>query len=131
MSEPIGTFSLEHVTNTYTVGPNNEITNHTNWKGTAEGYGSVFGTLSFSPIPLSEMSESLEGGEVRWTGQGFLEDGTMVAGTGVGTWEKIPDKHIWKTDYVLEISDGTKIRSVGEIALDTLTFTGHNYAVDE
>ena len=130
MSEVIGTFSLEHVTNTYTADENNAITNHTNWKGSAEGYGSVFGTLSFAPIPLNQMNDSLEGGEVRWTGQGFLEDGTNVAGTGVGTWEKVPGKHVWKTDYVLEVSDGTKIRSVGEIALETMTFTGTNYSVD-
>jgi len=130
MSQEIGTFSLEHVSNTYTVDENNAITNHTNWKGTAEGYGSVFGTLSFAPIPLTQMNDSLEGGEVRWTGQGFLEDGTNVAGTGVGTWEKVPGKHVWKTDYVLEVSDGTKIRSVGEIALETMTFTGTNYSVE-
>jgi len=130
MSEVIGEFSLEHVTNTYTVDETNSITNHTNWKGTAEGYGAVFGTLSFSPIALEKMNDSLEGGEVRWTGQGFLEDGTNVAGTGVGTWEKVPGEHIWKTDYVLEISDGTRIRSVGQIALETMTFTGKNYSVD-
>jgi hypothetical protein len=130
MSEIIGTFSLEHVSNTYTVEEGNLITNHTNWKGTAEGYGSVFGTLTFAPVPLGEMNDTLEGGEVRWTGQGFLEDGTNVAGTGVGTWEKVPEEHIWKTDYILEISDGTKIRSVGEIALETMMFTGQNYAVE-
>ena len=39
MSEQIGTFELDHVCNTYTTGPNNEITNHTNWRGTAEGMG--------------------------------------------------------------------------------------------
>jgi len=76
------------------------------------------------------MTEALGGGEVRWTGQGFLEDGTMVAGTGVGTWSKVPDKHVWETDYILDLSDGTQIRSVGQIALDTLTFTGTNYSVD-
>ena len=35
MGEIIGTFVLEHVTNTYTVDENDMITNHTNWKGTA------------------------------------------------------------------------------------------------
>jgi hypothetical protein len=84
--EHVGTFN----TFLYTVDENNAITNHTNWKGSAEGYGAVFGTLSFAPIPLNQMNDSLEGGEVRWTGQGFLEDGTNVAGTGVGTWEKVP-----------------------------------------
>ena len=56
MSEQIGTFELDHVCNTYTAGPNNEITTHTNWQGTAEGYGKVFGTLTFAPMPLSQAS---------------------------------------------------------------------------
>ena len=128
MSEQIGTFELDHVCNTYTTGPNNEITNHTNWRGTAEGYGTVFGTLTFAPMPLSQMDEKLEGGEVRWTGQGFNEDGTVAAATGTGTWSKVPDKHAWKLDYVLELNDGSKIRSVGEIALETLKLTGTNYS---
>ena len=55
MSEQIGTFELDHVCNTYTAGPNNEITTHTNWQGTAEGYGKVFGTLL-----AREFSQSLE-----------------------------------------------------------------------
>ena len=89
MSEVIGTFDLEHVCNTYTTDAENNITNHTNWKGSADGYGSIWGTLTFAPTPLGSMTEALEGGEVRWTGQGFLEDGTSVAGTGAGTWKKI------------------------------------------
>ena len=129
MSEKIGTFELDHICNTYTAGPNNEITNHTNWRGTAEGYGTVFGTLTFAPMPLSQMDETLEGGEVRWTGQGFNEDGTVAAATGTGTWSKVSEKHAWKLDYILELNDGSKIRSVGEIALDNLKFTGTNYSV--
>ena len=54
--------------------------------------------------------------------------GTVAAATGTGTWSKVPDKHAWKLDYVLELNDGSKIRSVGEIALETLKFTGTNYS---
>jgi hypothetical protein len=129
MSEAIGTFALEHISNTYTTDPNNEITNHTNWKGTAEGYGTVFGTLTFAPTPLSQLDEKLDGGNVRWTGQGFLEDGTAAAATGAGTWSKVPGKHAWKVEYILDLNDGSQIKSVGEIALDTLKFTGTNYSV--
>ena len=129
MTEAIGTFELEHICNTYTADEKNEITNHTNWRGTAEGYGTVFGTLTYSPIALGEMDEKLEGGEVRWTGQGFLEDGSSAAATGVGTWKKDPAGHVWHMDYVLELNDGSKIRSVGQIELATLKFTGTNYSV--
>ena len=72
MSEVIGTFELEHVSNTYTVDAENNVTNHTNWKGSADGYGSIWGTLTFAPTPLDSMTEKLDGGEVRWTGQGCL-----------------------------------------------------------
>jgi hypothetical protein len=127
MSEVIGTFELEHVTNTYTTAEDNMVTNHTNWKGTAEGYGSVFGTLTFEPQHLTALTEATEGGAVRWTGQGFLEDGTQAAATGVGTWKKDSEGHLWHIEYILDLHDGSKIRSVGQIALATLKFTGTNY----
>ena len=60
MSEIIGTFELDHICNTFTTDENNMITNHTNWRGTAEGFGAVFGTLTFSPTHLSEMDEKLK-----------------------------------------------------------------------
>jgi len=130
MSEIIGTFELDHICNTFTTDENNMITNHTNWRGTAEGFGAVFGTLTFSPTHLSEMDEKLKGGEVRWTGNGFLEDGTSNAATGTGTWEKDEGGHIWRTDTILEFNDGSKARSIGRIELATLKFSGTIYAID-
>jgi len=76
-----------------------------------------------------ELNDGLEGGPIKRIGQGFLEDGTSIAGSG--QWSKKTGEHVWKTDCILQISDGTKIRSVGEIHLDTLTFSGTNYSVDE
>ena len=131
MAEEVGKFSLEHVSNVYTQDASGQISNHTNWKGTSDVAGTVYGTLIFGPNPLMEMNDSLEGGPVKWIGQAFLEDGTGLAGSGSGQWSKKPGEHIWKTDCILQISDGTKIRSVGDIHLDTLTFSGTNYSVDE
>ncbi|MBM87380.1 MAG: hypothetical protein CMQ41_03300 [Gammaproteobacteria bacterium] len=129
MSEAIGTFELEHVSNTYSVNDQNEVTNQNNWRGSAEGYGTVYGTLTFGPIPLGDMDEKLEGGQVKWVGQGFLEDGSSVAAAGSGTWKKDPNGHIWHTEMILDLNDGSTIRSVGELALETLKFTGTNYSV--
>jgi hypothetical protein len=129
MSEVLGTFDLDHVCNTYTTDQNNYITNHSNWSGVAEGYGKIFGTLTFSPTALGEMNETLEGGKVSWTGQGFLEDGTSVTGTGTGTWKKDPAGHVWHTDYELLLNDGSKIRSIGQIELSTLKYSGANYSI--
>jgi hypothetical protein len=36
---------------------------------------------------------------------------------------------VWTVEYILDFNDGSQIRSVGEIALDTLKFTGTNYAL--
>ena len=131
MAEELGKFSVEHVSNIYLEDPDGNISNHTNWRGTADGYGVIYGTLIFGPTPLMEMNDSLEGGPVKYIGQAFLEDGTNLAGAGSGQWSKKPGEHVWETDYVLQVSDGTKIRSVGEIHLDTLIFSGTNYSVDE
>ena len=126
MAEEIGKFSLEHVSTTYTEDAEGNISTHTNWRGEAEGYGVVYDTTIFGPTALMELNDDLEGGPVKRLGQGFLEDGTSVAGSGSGQWSKKPGEHVWKTDCILQISDGTKIRSI-----DTLTFSGTNYSVDE
>ena len=45
MSEIIGTFELDHICNTFTTDENNMITNHTNWRGTAEGFGELYNSV--------------------------------------------------------------------------------------
>ena len=62
--------------------------------------------------------------------QAFLENGSTLAGIGEGDWSKKPGEHIWSLDYIIQISDGSKIRSVGEINLESLTYTGADYSVD-
>lgn len=129
MSEKIGTFEFAHVANTYTADDNNRIMNYSSWRGAAEGYGTVYGTLAFGPIALGDMNEKLQGGPIKWVGQGFLEDGTSVGGVGTGTWKKDPNGHAWHTEMIVEISDGSRIKSVGQIALATLMFTGTTYSM--
>ena len=82
MAEELGKFSVEHVSNIYMEDADGNISNHTNWRGTADGYGVIYGTLIFGPTPLMEMNDSLEGGPVKYIGQAFLEDGTNLAGAG-------------------------------------------------
>ena len=54
-----------------------------------------------------------------------------MTGHGKGSWQRIPDEHAWKTEVVFNIDDGTQIRSVGELRLDTETHAGTNYSVDD
>ena len=130
MGNELGKFSLEHVSNVYTQDASGQISNHTNWKGTSDVAGIAYGTLIFGPDDLMDMNDNLDGGPVKWIVQAFLPNGNTLAGVGNGEWSKKPGEHIWTVDYVIQISDGTKVRSVGEIHLDTLTFSGTDYSVD-
>ena len=126
MSEELGTFSLKYQGNTYTSNEAGEVTIHQNWEGTADSFGTVFGTLIWGPTPPSGLNE---GGKIEWVGQSFLDDGTTVIGQGEGTWETPPDDHVAKTSLLINISDGTQIRSEGEMALETLEWNGTIYSV--
>ena len=126
MSEELGTYSLKYKGSTYTSDEAGDITINQNWEGTADGFGTVFGTLIWGPTPPSGLNE---GGKIEWVGQSFLEDGTTVVGQGEGTWETPPDDHVAKTSLLINISDGTQIRSEGEMALETLEWNGTIYSV--
>ena len=52
-------------------------------EGTATGYGTVLGTLHFRGEPGAKT------GALSWRGQGFLENGETIVGTGEGTWEEL------------------------------------------
>ena len=130
MGNEIGKFSLEHVSNVYIQDTNGQISNQTNWKGTSDVAGIAYGTLIFGPNDLMEMNDNLEGGPVKWIVQAFLPNGSTLAGVGNGEWSKKPGEHVWTVDYIIQISDGSKIRSIGEIHLDTLVFSGTDYSVD-
>jgi hypothetical protein len=97
MSEEVGTFSLKFSGNTYSSDESGNVTVQQNWEGAADSYGTVFGTLIFGPMSASEMNE---GGPIKWVGQGFLEDGTVVVGLGEGTFESVPGQHIARTTTV-------------------------------
>lgn len=130
MSQELGKFKLEHVSNVYIQGADGQISNHTNWKGVSDVAGVAFGTLIFGPQSLMEMNDNLTSGPVKWIVQAFLDNGSNLAGVGEGEWSKKPGEHIWNLDYIIQISDGSKIRSIGEIHLDTLVFSGTDYSVD-
>jgi hypothetical protein len=127
MSGPIGEFSFKHAGTTYAKTGDGELANYVNFVGTATGYGQVFGTL-IGKRPLSEAGD--ESGAVSWAANAFLEDGSTVGGLGEGTFEKLPNEHIWKISMVTEVSNGDRVRSEGQISLDTLEYTGQLFAVD-
>jgi hypothetical protein len=85
--------------------------------GTATGYGTVLGTLTFRGEP------GAQSGPLSWRGQGFLESGETVAGSGQGTWELI-GKHKWRTRLIVATTDGRCHASDGLLDLQSRTLAG-------
>jgi len=85
--------------------------------GTATGYGSVLGTLTFRGEP------GAQSGPLTWRGQGFLENGETVGGAGQGTWELI-GKYRWRTRLIVSTSDGRCHASDGQLDLKSRTLSG-------
>ena len=114
-------FELEHVSNTYTADDDGNVTNHTNWRGTAENYGSIFGTLTFGPSRLVTWMKNLKAVKSAGPDRGSWKM-VPLSGVGKGTWRKDPQGHVWHTDVTTELNDGSKVRQ-RVLELATLKFT--------
>lgn len=124
--EALGSYQLQHVTNVYSKDANGDIILQTNWKGTADNFGQVFGTLTLGPNTMDTLASDLPS-RAQWIGQAFLPDGTMVVGDGYGVLSTSPEQHKWEVEIIMDLSGGDKILSVGVIDLETLTWSGKNY----
>ena len=124
MAEPTGEFSFNQTGNAYVKGDDGVVVAYVNYDGTATGFGTVIGTLAF-PLPKGGATS----GTCSWAGQGFPPDRAWVTGSGEGTWEQVKGRYAWKIRIpVIEISDGSRLRSEGEIDLEARTFKGKNFA---
>ena len=126
--EALGSWEFEHVSNVYSKNADGHIIMQTNWRGTADNYGAVFGTLTLGPNTIDTLASELPS-RAMWIGQGFLPDGTVAVGDGYGILSTSPDNHTWRTELILNISGGEKILSIGEMDLETLSWKGKNYPV--
>ena len=129
MGEVLGTWEFEHVSNIYSKDSNGQIIIQTNWKGNVENYGVGFGTLTLGPNSMDTVKAQIPS-RAHWLGQGFSPDGTVAIGDGYGILATKKGSHVWTTDLVIDVSDGSKIRSIGEMDLETLTWKGKNYTAD-
>ena len=114
IGKEIGKFTLKAVTTTYALEGNSVLINV---DGTATGYGTVLGTLTFKGEP------GAKNGSLSWRGQGFLDTGETVTGGGEGTWEEA-GKHKWRTRLIVATSDGKCHASEGPLDLKTRTLSG-------
>jgi hypothetical protein len=111
----IGEFSMKAITSTYSPGPAGSLLNQVNWEGTATGFGTVFGTATYSGGP--------KGGSFDWHAEAFLDNGDVMTGGGPGTFESV-GKHRWRTKGYMDLSDGRRIMGEGEIDLASRSWKG-------
>jgi hypothetical protein len=116
--KPIGEYSLKFSTMTYSPGPAGSVLNQVNWEGTATGFGAVFGTATFVG--------GIKDGTFSWYSQSFMDDGGGLTAVGQGAYEST-GKHKWHTETHLQISDGRRISSEGEIDLAARSWKGKTF----
>src|SRR5271163_1139753 len=117
-SKAIGEYSLKSITSTNSPEPAGSILISVNWEGTATGFGALFGTSTFVGGSKS--------GTFNWFSVAYLENGDQLSSTGQGTYES-NGKNQWSTKSIVDISDGRRLRSDGEINLAARTWKGTMY----
>lgn len=119
LGKELGEFSFKITSVAYTE----EGAAHLSVDGTATSYGTVLGTLILKGEPEATT------GTAKWIGEGFLDDGKVVRGTGDGTFEEI-GKHLWRTRLIISVSDGATFASDGRVELASRSYTGKNLEWD-
>ena len=84
----------------------------------------MFGTLLITQ-PLSEASQTKSA--CAWVGKALLGDNSILGGIGDGTIEQVGKDAKWQVSLVIQISDGSKLRSEGVVDHGARTYTGKLY----
>ena len=113
--KPIGEFSLKMVTQTNTPGPAGSVLVQVNFEGSGTGFGAIFDTSTFVGGGRD--------GTFSQVGSAYLDNGDVLSGVGQGTYES-KGKHRWSTQSTIQISDGRRLSSTGEIDLAARTWKG-------
>ncbi len=114
-SKPIGEFSFKMVTQTTLPGPAGSVLIQVNFEGTGTGFGAIFSTATFIG--------GGKDGTFSECGSAFLDNGDLLNGVGQGTYES-KGKHRWSTASTMQLSDGRRLASAGEIDLAARTWKG-------
>ena len=115
IGKEMGEFSFNVTSVTYgEAGP------QVNLHGSAAGFGTVEGTLTF-------MGEAgAKSGTCSFRGTSFLDDGETLDGTAEGTWETA-GKHKWHVRGLNRLADGRTFYSDGEMELASQSYNGKLY----
>ena len=116
VGKQMGEFSFKATSVTY-----EETSTRVNLHGSATGFGTVQGTLTFTASAPDATS-----GKCNWRGVGYLDDGKTIAGSAEGTWETV-GKHKWRIRGINYLTDGRTFVSDGEADLATQSYKGKLY----
>jgi hypothetical protein len=110
----IGEYSLKFNSFRYSPGPAASVIVEGNCEGSASGFGAVLGTLT---------AIGGKSGTLSWCASAYLDNGDQLYGIGSGTYESA-GKHRWRTQTIIQISDGRIISAEGEVDLATRSWSG-------
>ena len=114
----VGQFTFTTTSVGVVASANGGFVNQVNLEGTASGYGTVLGTLSFHVDAPGATS-----GRTTWLGSGYLENGDIIGSSGEGVFHAMGN-HKWRVRSVVQISDGTVILTDGVMSLDGRSYQG-------
>ncbi len=124
MAEPVGEFNLKNTGNSFNRTSDGQLEQASDFEGEATGFGAVFGTLVITQ-PLAEASQPKSA--CAWIGKALLGDNSILGGIGDGTIEQVGKDAKWQVSLVIQISDGSKLRSEGVVDHGARTYTGKLY----
>ena len=124
MAEPVGEFNLKNTGNSFNRTSDGQLEQAADFEGEATGFGAVFGTLVITQ-PLAEASQTKSA--CAWIGKALLGDNSILGGIGDGTIEQVGKDAKWQVSLVIQISDGSKLRSEGVVDHGARTYTGKLY----
>lgn len=113
--KPIGEFSFKATAFTFTPGPAGSVLGQMHCEGTGTGFGTVLGTFS-------TVSPGQKSGTWSWCAVAYLDNGDSVTGNGQETFQS--GLNHWRTQGIIQISDGRTIALEGELDLATRSWTG-------
>jgi hypothetical protein len=111
----LGEFSLKFTTFVNIPGPAGDVHRQVTWEGPLTGFGTIFETVTFGGASKAGTYSSC--------GTAFMDNGDFLSGIGQGAYEST-GKHRWRTAGFVQISDGRKVATEGEIDLAERSWKG-------
>jgi len=110
----VGEHSFKFTSLTVSPGPAGSTLIQGNCEGTATGFGTILETATFV---------GGKSGTFSLVFAAYLDNGDQLSGTGSGTYES-SGKHHWKTQVLVQVSDGRTVIGEGEVDLATRSWNG-------